>query len=423
MEHLVVAHAQTARRTCAEHGTQHVETPLVARGADTALVGIGVVELDVGGQPLGHLLVEGGLGRHLVEAAVVEDTVLEVVREGDAVARILRTARKRHVVVLRPSGTKHLVLPVDTRDLEVVLGGLIAVRLAVGVLALTPVGVESRLLLELGELVVVQQVERLGNLPVAGRTAVRDRRLADLARLGRDEHYAVGRTRTVDGRRRSVFQHVDLLDVAARQVVDIVHLESVDDIERSGIAVDRADTADLDLESRARRTVGRGDLHTRDLAAESAEHRSRLITFDVLGRNRSDGTRQVGTLRGAVAHDDDLIHDVGVGLEFDLEIGLRTHFDLLGLVAQIGDDERGVLLDRKGELAVDVGGSPLRGAADDDIGTDGGLSVLIHHTTRYLGLRRRRKSQRQGHKGQQKTLMKPDGAFDDILHSFSFQLG
>jgi hypothetical protein len=65
------------------------------------------------------------------------------------------------------------------------------------------------------------------------------RAVGHAAALGRDDDHAVGRARTIYRGGGGVLEHLDRLDVRVGEVVDIVHLETIDDVERRSVAVDR----------------------------------------------------------------------------------------------------------------------------------------------------------------------------------------
>ena len=365
------------------------------------------------------------LGRDLVEGAVLEDTVFEEVGERESVLGLVVAARDRNVVVLRPGGTERFVLPVHPLHVPIILDRLVAVGNAVVVAAGPVIGraelVGPRLGLQLHELVGREQIEGLGDLAVAGRTVVGHHGAPHLTGFGRHHHHAVGGARTVDGRRGSVLEHLDRLDVRVGEVVDIVHLETIDDVERRSVAVDRTDTAHLDVETGARSAVRGGDLHAGDLPSESLHHRTGLVAFDILRGHRSDRTRQVAAPHGAVTHDHHLVHDVRFGNEFDLQPGLGGDRHFLGFITQVRENQHVAFLDRNRERTLQVGRDTLRRTFDHDVGTDSRLIVLIDDLTRYLVLGRRCEGQHQGEKGQRPS--QPESPVYHVFHRFHVQLG
>ena len=365
------------------------------------------------------------LGRDLVEGAVLKDTVLEEVGERKGVLGLVVAARNRDVVVLRPGGTERFVLPVDALHVAIVLDRLIPVGNAVVVVPGLVVGrtelVGPRLGLQFHEFIGRKQIEGPGNLAVAGRTVVSHDGTPHLTGFGRHHHHTVGRTRTVDGRRRGILEHLDRLDVRVGEVVDVVDLEPVDDVERRSVTVDRPHTAHLDVETGTRSTVRSSDLHTGDLASEGLHHRTGLEAFDILRGDRSDRTRQVAALHGAVTHDHHFVHDVRFGNEFNVQPGLGGDLHLLGLITQVGENQHVARLDRNREHTFQVGRNALRRALDHDVGSDSRLVVLIDDLTRYLVLGRRREGQHQGEKGQRPS--QPESPVYHVFHRFHVQLG
>ncbi len=71
-------------------------------------------------------------------------------------------------------------------------------------------------------------------------------RLIFLTTLSSNDNHTVSSTRTIDSTRRSIFQHLDGLNVIRREVADsCTHRHTIDHIQRSG-TTKRADTTDSD---------------------------------------------------------------------------------------------------------------------------------------------------------------------------------
>ena len=216
-------------------GRRHFSLRLV--GATTKHLGLGKAEREVET----HTLVRFGVqlersvvaleARHLHDGFVVYHAVAK------GVFHLVGAAYNREVVVERVAdAAEGLLLPVVGGHVVVLVNVFpVAEEIGEG----RRVGLVILLGLEHFQLVVplhivfgAEHVERVGHLLPRIVGIVGHLSLALLAALGRDEDNAVGTARTVDGRRRSVLEHVDGLDVGRRDVADVVDGETVNDVER-----------------------------------------------------------------------------------------------------------------------------------------------------------------------------------------------
>ena len=291
---------------------------------------------------------EVGLALVALEVRTDDDAVLVERREAHVVAQpLLVAARERDVVVLLESRAVELVLPVDARDVAVVVE-----RQSLAEIALVHRLLADQFALKPDEFVGVHQVGLVGDLVQGERGAEVHRGLALVAAFGVDHDDAVGSARSVDGGRRSVFQHVDRLDVRGvdRRGERPFGRESVDDVERGVALRERVVSADGDIGFGAQRAVARGDDHAGDASAQ------RLVEVGDVGlHHRSQvglGHRagEVAPRGGSVADVDDLDGADLRRLFGHLDVDRRAFADILldGRVAQIGEDQRLVLpgLDR-----------------------------------------------------------------------------
>ncbi len=92
------------------------------------------------------------------------------------------------------------------------------------------------------------------------------------AALCRNHNDTGSGARTVDGGRRSVFQHVDALDVLRVEELDVVADNAIDNIQRLRVGVGRRLTADFDVEVAVGTSCALRDAHTRGGTLEVAEH-------------------------------------------------------------------------------------------------------------------------------------------------------
>lgn len=94
----------------------------------------------------------------------------------------------------------------------------------------------------------------------AGISIIVEFGFANTPAFGGDEDYAVGSAHTVNGSRRSIFEHIDGKDISGVDVSDIVGDNSIHHIKGFCTTNHRARSTDSHVGSGAGRT-GVGDLH------------------------------------------------------------------------------------------------------------------------------------------------------------------
>ena len=124
-----------------------------------------------------------------------------------------------------------------------------------------------------------------------------------LRTLGRDNNDTIGSTRTIDGGRSRILEHLNRLDIARVQRTQVlIGGNTINHIQ--GVAsVNRTDTTDTDTcPLRARRSIG-VHLNTRQTPLQAAEH-VRITLAGRLGHiHHAHRSRQVGfTLRGVARY-------------------------------------------------------------------------------------------------------------------------
>ena len=233
-----------------------------------------------------------------------------------------------------------------------------------------------------GQVVVAQFVDRrhvVAGVHVLGflgleieseRIIIGDARARLAGPLGGDQDDARRSLRTVDRSRCGVFQDGDVLDVVGIYVVDRAG-HAVDQHVGVGRAVGhRGDAADADRGRAARRRVGAGDRHARHGALKGLRDGRGLTVEDRFASDRGERPRQVLFPHGAVAHDDHFVHRGALLLEHDVERRAAADGQGLGLVAQVGDEERcirgGLFGQPQGEVALSVGRYALLGSREND---------------------------------------------------------
>ena len=295
----------------------------------------------------------------------------------------LRAARDVDVMIERVTrAAVNYVLPV--------VGGHVAVHVHILVVA-EIVGVgrhvvrvfqRCQLILPLGVVVGREHVHGLGHLLPAVVGVVAHVHLAGLAALGRDEDYAVGASRTVDGGRRCVLEHGDVLDVGGRYVADALNGEAVHDEQRVVALRDRAAAAHAYLHVGVGRALGGGDVNAGHLTSQRLRHRRHGHCRQRLAADRSHGTSQVLAAHRAVTDDHEVVEVGGLVFHRDVHRTLAGRLNRLRLHADVRDLQRVVAGQLDGEVTVEVGhrGVVLRPLLEDGRADDG-LPVGVLHVS------------------------------------------
>ena len=161
--------------------------------------------------------------------------------------------------------------------------------------------------------------------------------------LGRDDDDTVRRTRSVDGGRRGILQHLDRGDVLRiDQLQSVLHDEVVDDNQRRAARIEGAAAAHTDLGSHTHLGGGVLDRHTRQTSLQDGRDVRRGDVDDILRIEFRDGAGQVRLALYAVADHHQL-------LDLDRRLGeLRVDARL----ASDGELERLVPHERKYQYGV-----------------------------------------------------------------------
>ena len=202
------------------------------------------------------------------------------------------------------------------------------------------------------------------------RAVQRDRRLAFLASLGRDQNHAVAGPGSVY-RCRGVLKHRDRLDFVRVDVVEVA-FHAVDDhqwrieapdAERRGV---RSGQAALLFGNQARQPSGQRVGRTGD-----------RCDGQILRADRRDGSRQAFPLGRAVADDDHFLQFGGFLFQRDVDPGPAADFHLLRNIAQIGDLQHVLRRCRDPEAAVRSRGGAVGRPLHEYVGADNRVAQRV----------------------------------------------
>ena len=313
------------------------------------------------------------------------------------VGHLVTLARECDVVVLRGGRTSEDdLLPVVARIVLIKVHVFVNAEIRL-VHRADGVPVDRLFVLPEGVLVRVEHVGHRGHV-FQSRIGVERHLHAVLpGALGRDHDDAVGAPRTVDGRRGGVFQHVDRLDVRGRDVGDRRNGEAVHDVERRTALRDGVSAADVHRHLGVGGAVGGEHLHAGQFARDGLGDVVDGGADDFFGRDRRNGSREVGAAHGSVADHDHFVD--GRVHHFEPYVDFRAagdgHFEFFH--AYVGEDERipAQVHALQGVFAADAGRRGRGLALEGRHGAEQRFAVVIGHDARQLLGRRRRKGRQQ----------------------------
>ena len=253
-----------------------------------------------------------------------EDTVVLHIVEGREEAGAVVTALETDRVAVAPGGNEDFLAPVD-------IGLAVIVTVEVGIGQVTVRLTESDII---GG---VHDVELVGEGGIGVLVVVEHLAVTLLTGLGGHEDDTVTCLSAVDGGGGGILQDLDGLDHFRIQVLDVVHLQTVHDEERSeGTGVGGV-TADADGGAGTRSTGRVDDLHTGGLALEGGGGVGGGTVLEILLADGRDGTGEVTLLLDTVTDHDGLVEELGVLLKDHVENGLVSDGDHLAGVADAGN--------------------------------------------------------------------------------------
>ena len=315
-----------------------------------------------------------------------EDTVVAQVVDGGEEAAAVVTALEAHRVAVAPGGDEDFIAPVD-------IGLAVVVALQVSVGEIT-VGLTE------GDVFgSVHDVELIGQGGILELVVIEHLAITLLTGLGGHEDDTVTSLGAVDGGGGGILQDLDGLDHFRIQILDVVHLQTVHDEERSEGTGVGGITTDADGGAGTRSAGSVDDLDTGGLALEGGGGVGSRTVLQVFRTDGGHGTGQVALLLDTVTDDHGLIQEFGILLEDDVEDGLVGRRECLVGVADAGHVDAGASGDVEPEGTVDIGHGADRAVADDDDGgsDDGSAGSVGNRTADSAVLGGRNRAQQAGH--------------------------
>ena len=262
-------------------------------------------ELDV------HGVVHAGRVTLEIRTGTLKGSLLLIVVKTDIIGIVDTATTEVHTVVLTNARLEGFTEPVGVGIVHKMVFPVCTQTVTTGNRNTGILGGNAKILTVL--LGICQVVDILLNLVYTEITFIIDlQRLFFLTVLGRDNHHTIGSTRTVDSTGRSILQHLDGLNVVRREITDgSAHGNTVDDVQRGLVSVQRTDTTDTDQRVGTRLTV-RGDLHTGHLTFKHRRDIRMRHSLQFVGIHNRYRTSQVGLLLNTVTHNDHLIEHLGV---------------------------------------------------------------------------------------------------------------
>ena len=254
-----------------------------------------------------------------------------VVGQAQVVGGAFGAARHRNVVgLVHGVAAKHPVLPIDERRFLV-----LSQRVAVEIRRTEPrfegaqAGTARLRRPFVGVFQVVgglEHVERPGNIAHAKKAVVGHDGFTGLAIFGGDDDHAVGPARTVNSRRRGIFQHVNRLNILRREHGQrIFHLHPIHYVERRVVLRYRAAAPHPNADIRAGRAFGGRYLHPGQPAGQCLSGRVHRNILDLLGIHRSHRAGHVLTLNGLETNNHHVIELLNIGSQYHVNSRFIGH--------------------------------------------------------------------------------------------------
>ena len=304
----------------------------------TAALAVDKLRGEADRQPVVHRLVDAGVNARTLIIRVVYDAGVIQIGDGGHVGRFVVTALEAQLVVHRKGRAEDVVLPVVGNAFGVVhffAGADDRTDQRVELLAAVIIFESAHILLEADELVGTHRLDKLHRFGDGQFCLISHVEIAFGTAFGLDQDDTVRAARTVDGHRRSVFQHRHVLDDVRVEVGQSAGVgNTVENNQRIIIGRQRVLAADQQGLVAARGFVAGCDVQT--------GHLSDQAVHQVVGRNHlqrlfvdyGQASREVLLLLRTVTHDDDLFERLCARDHFYVDDSGYADFDFLVIVAQ-----------------------------------------------------------------------------------------
>ena len=168
-------------------------------------------------------------------------------------------------------------------------------------------------------------------------------------------------------------------------MIDIVHDESVDDVEGT-YARERTNTTDAHIGHRTGFRTG-GNAHARHLALQHLADVGGRILLRILHAHHRYGSREVGFLLRTVTNHHDVVERLAVLGEGNHQLRLAAHLYNLGNVANVRHRQLGIGSHVESKLTIKVGGHTIGDVIDlHDTHSNEGLVINIDDSTAHSNL-------------------------------------
>ena len=350
-------HGQSTQQHVGQIAVEALDILIGVRDGHVVLIRVRIDNAGAELDELGvHCVVHAGGETLVVRTCALKRTFLLVVVETYIISIVSTTTAEVHIMVLANTRLEHFGKPVGVGIVHKVISAVFTQAVAARRGNTGIVTSKSEILaILLGVHHFVDTLPYLVDTEIA--LIAHFQRLVFLTALGRDNHHTISSTRTVDGTCRSVFQHLDGLNVIRREVADgSSHRNTVDDIQRSSTAK-RTETTNTHRGIGTWLTIG-CDLHTGNFTFEHRRDVRVGNTLQLVGIHNRNRTSQVGLLLSTITHDNHLVEGKVVSLKLDLaDYRAATHGHLIIFETHITDHKSGISRSFQLEVSVKVGHS------------------------------------------------------------------
>ena len=199
--------------------------------------------------------------------------------------------------------------------------------------------------------------------------------------FGSNKNNAIRSFSSIDGGRRSIFQHINTLNITGRNIIDIIDLKTIHDVQRRVILCDRATTTHCNLNSSIGRAIGRYYIHTCQLSRNSRSSRCNRNIFQNLFTHRRNGTGQVPAARGAITYHHHFIQCLIIFFQYHFQMFARFHCHNSRFHTYKTNLQFGWFFGNwQRKISIQIGNCANRGFFQHfHTRTDNGVAIGIHH--------------------------------------------